>query len=96
MFSDTIKPAPTRHGHTPPGGPAVRQLPSQDNLCIYYRLCPSESSPVDFSAALRSAMPPQDYIMDAVNLFKNKNVSPDSVYMIFNSLFRPDPCEGIK
>lgn len=65
-------------------------------LCIYYKLKPSDQYNANFSRVLSDAMPDQKYIFDVVNVFKNKNVSPDSVYMIYNSLFRDDPTAEIK
>jgi hypothetical protein len=65
-------------------------------LCTYYRLRPSSAASVPFNLVLKDATPSFSYIMDAVNLMKNKNVSPHALYLIYNSLFRADPTEGIK
>jgi hypothetical protein len=59
-------------------------------------LKPSSASSVPFNLVLKDATPPYSYIMDAVNLMKNKNVSPHALYLIYSSLFRADPTEGIK
>ena len=81
MFSDTIKPAPTRHGHTLPGGPTVRQLPSQDTESLNSVAFPFSEvgdTPVINASALRvvAVAPPGG--LNAVTGTANNDTLTDS------------------